>query len=118
MSTPKPFWTVQVNLKEDEYLKEVFYKSFVFASSSSRRYLSSFHNRLYQVKSYQIQLAPTLQIQYTQNSKKICPEMKLRDLSPNSTIQCIHVSVNDSYIPTIGLPIVLQENRWTDRENI
>jgi hypothetical protein len=33
--------------------------------------------------------------------------MKLRGLSPNSTI---HVSVNDLYIPTIGLPIALQEN--------
>jgi hypothetical protein len=47
--------------------------------------------------------------------KKIFPEMKLRGLSPNSTI---HVSVNDLYIPTIGLPIALQENRWPDRENM
>jgi hypothetical protein len=29
----------------------------------------------------------------------------------------IHVSVSDLYISTIGLPIVLQENRWTDRGN-
>jgi hypothetical protein len=41
--------------------------------------------------------------------------MKLRGLSPNSYI---HVSLSDLYIPTIGLPILLQENRWTDRENI
>ncbi len=34
---------------------------------------------------------------------------------PNS---CIHVSVGDLYIPTIGLPILHQENRWTDRGNI
>jgi hypothetical protein len=33
--------------------------------------------------------------------------MKLRGLSPNSYI---HVSVSDLYIPTIGLPIVMQEN--------
>jgi hypothetical protein len=39
------------------------------------------------------------------------PEKELRSLSP------IHVSVSDLYIPTIGLPILLQENRWTDRGN-
>ena len=27
------------------------------------------------------------------------------------------VSVGDLYIPTIGLPILLQETRWTDRGN-
>ncbi len=30
----------------------------------------------------------------------------------------IHVSVSDLYIPTIGLPILLQENMWTDLGNI
>ncbi len=30
----------------------------------------------------------------------------------------IHVSVSDLYIPTIGLPILLQENVWTDTGNI
>jgi hypothetical protein len=30
----------------------------------------------------------------------------------------IHVCVGDLYIPTVGLPILLQENRWTDRGNI
>ncbi len=39
--------------------------------------------------------------------------MKLRGLSPSSYI---HVSLSDLY--TIGLPILLQENRWTDRGNI
>jgi hypothetical protein len=43
------------------------------------------------------------------------PERELHSLSPNSYI---HVSVSDFYIPTIGLPILLQENKWTDRENI
>ncbi len=44
-------------------------------------------------------------------------EMKLRGLVSNSYI---HVSVSDlyTYIPTIGLPIPLQEKRWTDRGNI
>jgi len=40
----------------------------------------------------------------TENSKQIFPEMKLRGLLPNI---CIHVSVNDLYIPTIGPAIFL-----------
>ncbi len=56
-----------------------------------------------------------VQRQYTENSKQIFPEMKLHNLSPNSYI---HVSVSDLYILTIGLPILLQENRRTDRGNI
>jgi hypothetical protein len=56
-----------------------------------------------------------LQRQYTENLKQIFLEMKLRGLSPSSYI---HVSVSDLYIPTIGLPILLQENRWTERGNI
>jgi hypothetical protein len=38
--------------------------------------------------------------------------MKLCGLSPNSYI---HVSVSDLFIPTIVVPILLQENGWTDR---
>jgi hypothetical protein len=38
--------------------------------------------------------------------------MKLRGLIPNSYI---HVSVSDLCLLTIGLPVLLQENRWTDR---
>jgi hypothetical protein len=45
---------------------------------------------------------------YTENSKQIFPEKELRGLSPNFHI---HVSVSDSYILTIGLPIMLQEKR-------
>jgi hypothetical protein len=51
----------------------------------------------------------TLQRHNTENSKLIFPEKELRGHSPNSYI---HVSVSDLYIPTIGLPILLQENRW------
>ncbi len=36
---------------------------------------------------------------------KIIPEKKLCGLNPNFNI---HVSVSDLYIPTIGLPILLQ----------
>jgi hypothetical protein len=41
--------------------------------------------------------------------------MKLRGISPDSYI---HVSVSDIYIPTIGLTILLQENKWTNRGTI
>ncbi len=51
----------------------------------------------------------------TENSKQIFPEKELRRLSPNFHI---HVSVSDLYISTIGLPILLQENMWTDPGNI
>ncbi len=60
----------------------------------------------------------TLQRHNTENSKQLFPEMKLRGLSPNFDI---HVSLSDDlYIPTIGLPILLQENTcmWTDPGNI
>ncbi len=42
----------------------------------------------------------------TENSKQIFSEKELRGHSPNFHI---HVSVNDLYIPTIDLPILLQE---------
>ncbi len=48
-------------------------------------------------------------------SKQIFPEKELRGLSPNFTI---HVSVSDLYIPPVGLPILQQENMWTDPGNI
>ncbi len=60
-------------------------------------------------------LVPALQRQYTENLKQIFPEMKLHGLSPYSYI---YVSVSDLYIPRINLPILLQENRWTDGGNI
>jgi hypothetical protein len=34
---------------------------------------------------------------------------------PQSQFLYIHVSVSDLYSPTIGLPILLQGNRWTGR---
>jgi hypothetical protein len=57
----------------------------------------------------------TLQRHNTENSKQIFPEKELRALSPNFHI---FVSVSDLYIPSIGLPILLQENIWTDPGNI
>jgi len=51
-----------------------------------------------------------LQRHYTENSKQIFPEIKLRGLVTNSNI---HVSVSDLFIPTISLPTLLQENRWS-----
>ena len=51
----------------------------------------------------------------TENLIYVCPEMKLRGLVPNSYI---HVSVSVLYIPIIGQPILLQQNRQTDPWNI
>jgi|LakMenE01Jun11ns_1017448.scaffolds.fasta_scaffold9151048_1 hypothetical protein len=48
----------------------------------------------------------TLQISNTENSKQIFPEKELRSHIPNFHI---HVSVSDLYIPTMDLPILLQE---------
>ncbi len=50
---------------------------------------------------------------YTAKTLYLKFEMKLRNLVPNSYI---HVSVSDLY--SIDLPILLQENRWTDPGNI
>ncbi len=50
-----------------------------------------------------------------ENAKQIFAEMKLRGLVPNSYI---NLSVSHLNIPEIGLPILLQQNRWTDRMNI
>jgi hypothetical protein len=47
-----------------------------------------------------------LQRQNTEISKQIFPEKEYRGLSPNFHI---HASVSDLNIPTIGLPILLEE---------
>ncbi len=47
-----------------------------------------------------------LQRQNTEISKQIFPEKEYRGLSPSFHI---HASVSDLYIPTIGLPILLEE---------
>ncbi len=54
----------------------------------------------------------TLQRTNTENSKQIFPEKELRGHSPNFHY---HVSVSDLYIPTIDLPILLQEILHVDR---
>jgi hypothetical protein len=46
-----------------------------------------------------------------ENPVYVLPEMKLRGLVPNSYI---HVSVSGLFIPRIGLPIWLQQNRQTN----
>jgi hypothetical protein len=72
-----------------------------------------FEHVFYEVNS----LTDTRQRHNTENLKQIFPEKDLRGLSPNFHI---HVSVSDliQYIPTIGLPILLQEKMWTDPGNI
>ena len=51
----------------------------------------------------------------TESSKQIFPEKELEGPSPNFHI---HVSVSDLHIPTIDLPILLQETMWADPKNI
>ncbi len=51
---------------------------------------------------------PSLQ----RNPIYVLSEKKLRGLSPNFRI---HVSLSDLYIPTIGPPIFLQQNKQIDR---
>jgi hypothetical protein len=47
-----------------------------------------------------------LQRQNAENLKQIFPEKEYRGLSPNFHI---HVSVSELYIPTMGLPVLLEE---------
>ncbi len=47
-----------------------------------------------------------LQRQNAENLKQIFPEKEYRGLSPNFHI---HVSVGELYIPTVGLPVLLEE---------
>jgi hypothetical protein len=51
-------------------------------------------------------LWPTLKRQNTEISKQIFPEKEYGALSPSFHI---HASVSDLYIPTIGMPILLEE---------
>ncbi len=51
-------------------------------------------------------LTNTLQRQNAENLKQIFPEKEYRGLSPNSHI---HVSVSKLSIPTMGLPVLLEE---------
>ncbi len=62
-----------------------------------------------------VSLVSTLQRNNTENSKQIFSEMELCGHSPNFHI---HVSVGDYIFPPLDLPILLQENMWTDRGNI
>jgi hypothetical protein len=52
----------------------------------------------------------------------VFPEMKLLFPKQNNNIlspsSYTHISVRDLYISWIGLPILLQENMWTDPGNI
>jgi hypothetical protein len=47
--------------------------------------------------------------------KLLFPKQNYNVLSPNSDT---HISLRDSYISRIGLPILLQGNMWTNRGNI
>jgi hypothetical protein len=57
----------------------------------------------------------TYKVHCTENPIYVFPEMELPVLVPNSYI---HVSGRDLYIPRIGLPICLQQNRQTDSQEL
>ncbi len=57
-------------------------------------------------KTFKLFFWGALQRQNTEISKQIFTEKEYRGLSPNFHI---HASVSDLYIPTIGLPILLEE---------
>ncbi len=59
----------------------------------------------------------TLQRHNTKNSKQIFPEKELLVPSQNFHIH-VSVTVSNLYLPMIGLPILLQENMWTEPGNI
>ncbi len=71
------------------------------------------------LKNYQIYLQHVILLHcketIAENLKPIFPEKELRGLSPNFHIQ---VSASDLYISTIDLPILLQDNMWTDPGNM
>jgi hypothetical protein len=56
--------------------------------------------------SHHYSLQHALQRQNAENLKQIFPEKEYRGLSPNLDI---HVSVSELYIPTMGLPVLLEE---------
>jgi hypothetical protein len=58
----------------------------------------------------------SLQRTYTEIRKKYSHKRKFPGNGPN--FMHIRVSVSDLYIHTISLPILLQENMWTDPGNI
>ncbi len=72
------------------------------------------HYRLLKGRTYS-RLGSALQRPNIENSKETFPEKKLCGHSP---IFHMHVSVSDFYISTIDLPILLQENMWTNPGNI
>jgi hypothetical protein len=58
------------------------------------------------------QLVCALQRQNAENLKQIFPEKEYRGLSPNFHI---YVSVSELYIPTMGLPFLLEEILYVDQ---
>ncbi len=53
----------------------------------------------------------TLRAYTAENLKQIFSEKEYRGLSPNFHI---HVSVSELYIPTMGVPVLLEEIQYVD----
>jgi hypothetical protein len=69
------------------------------------RWCGFIQSGIFKGRCYVYKSAPTLQRHNTENLEQIFPEKAMRGLSPNFHI---HVSVSNLYIPTVGLPILLQ----------
>jgi hypothetical protein len=91
-----------------------FQVSVLFLSSTNNQHCYSYFF-VYLIFSVPCIYSPPLQVHCTESPINVFPEIKLRGLVPNSYI---HVSVRDLYIPRIGLPIWLQQNRQTHPWNI
>jgi hypothetical protein len=83
------------------FLRDVWIQTQKAAAASRRTSNLATHLPL-----FPLIFVPTLQRQNTEISKQIFPEKEHRDLSPNFHI---HASGSALYIPTIGLPILLEE---------
>ncbi len=70
---------------------------------------------IYTIEGASAKFSTNYETHNTENSKQIFPGKELCGYSLNSYIQ---VSVSSLYIPLIGLPILLQENRWAERGNL
>ncbi len=72
------------------------------------KYQGQLGSKRTETTSYSLTLSNLYKVHCKQDPIYVCPEMKLRALVPDFHIQ---VSVSDLYIPTIGPPILHQQNR-------
>jgi hypothetical protein len=101
LSLPSPC-AISINLPEFVYEWSTLSKDDVNVRAL---YSTTVHSETIIVFSFQKFSLSTLQTQNAENLKQIFPEKEYRGLSPNFHI---HVSVSELYIPTTGLPFLLE----------